>query len=97
MKGDLLHTLWDCPKLTPHWRLVFQLLFDVTKVTIDRQPSLALLSLNVDHFPNPSRIIIIHILLAARLSITRKWKDPDPPNLHDVIHTTLRILHIKRH
>lgn len=31
---------------------------------------------------------MLHILLAARLNITRKLKNPDPPTLTDVVHTT---------
>lgn len=88
IKGDLLHTFWDCPKLTQYWSSIFQLLSEVTHLTIRGRPSLALLSLDIEQYPNPMRIIITHILLAARLSISRKWKDPDPPTLKDVVHTT---------
>lgn len=46
-KSDLLQTFWNCPKLTLYWKAVFQLIYDVTNLTIEEKPSLAFLSLDI--------------------------------------------------
>lgn len=51
-------------------------------------PGLALLSLGIDALLYETQHTIIHIFLAARLSITRKWKTPFPPILTEVLDLT---------
>lgn len=87
-KGDILHIFWNCPKLTNYWNSLFRLLSDITQITIPMRPSLALLSLDIDQYPIPIRNVMIHFLLSARLNVTRKWRDPEPPTIREVVQTT---------
>lgn len=60
----------------------------MTKTQVPLDPALALLSLGIDNFPASLRSTITHLLLAARLSIKRKWKDSRPPSVIEVIDLT---------
>ena len=85
-KGDILNILWSCLKLTTYWAKMFTIISDLTQVTPD--PALALLSLGIDKFPANLWRSITLLFLAARLSITRKWKDSNPPSPNDAIDLT---------
>ena len=85
VRGDIFHILWSCPKLTVYWAGIFNIISDLTQTRVAPDPALAILSLGIDRFSFNLRRTITHLLLAARLSITRKWKDPDPPSPDDAI------------
>lgn len=80
-KGDLLHTLWGCKKLPAYWSSIFALIFTNAQTSISPSPDLALLNLGMESLPLYLRHTTTHILLAARLCITRIWKSCTPPSL----------------
>lgn len=87
-KGDMIHILWSCPKLITYWTKIFNIISDLTQTQVPLDPALALLSLGIYKFPPNLRSTITHLLLAARLSITRKWKDYSPLTASDAIDLT---------
>lgn len=49
---------------------------------------MSVLSKGIDYIPAASRVKITYILLSARLSIMRHWKDLKPPSVKEVVETT---------
>lgn len=86
--GTLYHTLWSCRVITQYWKAVFHLLKQILKIHINVSPDLALLSLNIETIPTESRTIATHILLSAKLVLTRHWKKQTAPIIQEVISTT---------
>ena len=86
--GDLLHILWNCPKLRLYWDNVFHVVSEVVHARTERDPALALLSLGIELLRKDKQHVVVNLLLAARLSITRKWKHLIPPTIAEVIDLT---------
>lgn len=78
--GDILHILWECPVLQTYWQQIFRIISMVTHTRISPSPELALLNLTVETFAPSVRNSVTHILLAARLNITRHWKKTQLPS-----------------
>lgn len=87
-KGTLLHVLWSCPRIKRYWTLVFQTIEQITGFKATYCPGMALLSLEIVLIPAPLRNIVSHLLITARLTIVRHWKEVDPPPIAE----TLRII-----
>lgn len=83
--GNLLHFLWGCNKILKFWVEVFGLIRKVTKTPTVPSPELALLNIGIENFPPHLRYATTHILLAARLTITRHWKFADLILVDEVI------------
>lgn len=83
--GNIYHIFWSCKSLMGFWRKVFELLSTVTGVLSPTDPALALLLLGIENIPLDIRTVFVHILIAARSTIARKWKQPDPPSHLEVI------------
>lgn len=64
-----------------YWKTIFQVLSDIAKQSTPPTPELAILNLNIESVPQPFRHVTTHILLAARLSITRLWKTDRTPSV----------------
>lgn len=58
---------------------------EVTGVLLSPNPALPVLSLDIKKVPSPFRTVVKHILLAARLMITRHWKLQMAPNPSEAI------------
>lgn len=77
--------LWDCPKLRSFWGAVFHLISKTTGFIKSGNVEMAILSIHVDLYPSNLRSMVIQILMAARLIVTRKWKTVTSPNISEVI------------
>lgn len=82
--GTLLHMIWECPNLRSFWRAIFKLISKITGFIRKGEAELAILSIHIDQYPPALRPIVIQILMAARLTITSKWKSNSSPNISDV-------------
>lgn len=51
------------------WMKVADLISKITKISVNLTPALALLNIDMEEFPPMYQCLIIHILLAARLTI----------------------------
>lgn len=80
--------LWSCKYLSKFWSLIFRLLLNITGILLPLLPGLAILNIDVEDIPPPLRHVVIHILLAARLSIVRYWKSNLSPNSSETIRRT---------
>lgn len=86
-KGTIFHILWGCKFVRSSWNSVFSLIAKITGIILTPKPALALLNLGINNnIPVKYRCITIHILIAACLSITSKWKTDNIPSINDVIH-----------
>lgn len=47
---------------------------------------MATLNLQISKFPTQFRTIVTHILIAARLTITKRWKTTCAPEIAEVVH-----------
>lgn len=83
-RGTLLHILWSCPKVTQRWKKVESIIQDILHSSVTITPHLAILNLTIEDFPLQQRTVITHILLAAKLLITRNWKSDNIPSLMEV-------------
>lgn len=75
---SLFHILWSYPMLQSFWTGIFSLISDIAKDPFPLSPGLALLNLSIESIPLPLRTEVTHVLLAARLLITRMWKSTTP-------------------
>lgn len=76
--GSLYHNLLQCNVVSTLWSEVFQLLSEVTGISIDLSPERALLSIGIESIPPGLQYITTHILLSTRLAIAHHWETPDP-------------------
>lgn len=83
--GSLLHMWWSCPLLSNFWSQIADLIIELTGYHISLSPELAILDINLVDIPLCFRTIIHHILLAARISIARIWKQPTAPSISEII------------
>lgn len=70
---------WQCPLLTRFWIRIFNLINSVTGVNIHRSPEAALFHKLSDETPKKSVKLITYILLAARITIARHWRQSAIP------------------
>lgn len=82
--GTLLHIMWECPVIQQFWDDVFLKIRQITSLNLHKSPDMALLSLGIEKIPKQTRNLVTHILLAARLTITRKWKQSSTPDALEV-------------
>lgn len=68
--GTIEHILWFCRSICPFWRQIFFLISSISYTLFTPNPLLALLHLGIEKFPPSSRVVVIHLLLAAKLNIT---------------------------
>lgn len=85
--GTLLHMLWGCPKLGSYWTDVYSLISRTLRIPTPLTPALAICSLGIEAIPHHLRTVLLHILLAARLTILRHWKDHTPPTIAETLNT----------
>lgn len=85
--GTLFHLLWSCPNITQYWKQIYNLILQVLKNNLEPSPGMAILSLEMDLAPHHMRTLLSHILLAARLSLVRHWKDIKIPEISKVTQT----------
>lgn len=83
--GTLPHILWLCPCIKNYWTDIFNLIGQVTGIKLGPSQGMALLLLGIDLIPTRMRTIVSHILLAARLTLVRHWRDRTPPGLAETL------------
>ncbi len=79
--ANLIHMLWECPKLFEYWTKILKTLKDAFNIDIDTDPLLAIFGLTVD--VNISVMVqkaLAFTTLLARCLILLKWKHVSPPS-----------------
>uniref|UniRef100_A0A8C5Q9V7 Reverse transcriptase zinc-binding domain-containing protein n=1 Tax=Leptobrachium leishanense TaxID=445787 RepID=A0A8C5Q9V7_9ANUR len=78
--GTYLHIWWTCEKITPFWRLVAEVVMEVTGLDLPFAPAVYLLL----HLPGTQRTlrnsVALHLLLAARRLIPAHWRSLEVPS-----------------
>lgn len=77
--GTIVHLLWFWKSPSSFWRQIFSLISAISQVPTTPSPSLALLHLGIEKLPTSSSVVVIHLLHAAKLNITRLWKTSEHP------------------
>lgn len=70
-RGTPKHIWWECPVILSLWTQVQNLFDDLIGIKISLTPQLALFNIWLDRWPLAMHAILIHILIATRLSIAR--------------------------
>ena len=83
--GNLLHTLWSCKTLKSFWNSISSFIANLTGNLTKLTPTNALLGIDLDKYPTLYRTIVLHILIASRITVASLWKSADAPNLPMVI------------
>lgn len=83
--GTLTHMLRSCLSLRGFWASVNRLVADITGILNKLKAEQALLGIGLDWYPPSCRVIVQHILFAARLAIAHRWKDTSVPSKQEVI------------
>lgn len=83
--GTFLHIWWECQSIYDLWRKLGKFLSNLCGYPVILDPSLALLSINIDKFEYTHRTLIIHSMLAFKLMIARNWKSDKVPSLLEII------------
>lgn len=78
----------DVSQTPPILLKIFDIISDIALQRVPLNPALAILSLGIDYFPPTLQHSIVHLLLATRLTITRHWKDKNPPTVAQAIDLT---------
>lgn len=65
--------------------MVTNLLNELTGIPTTLSPELAVLDIDLIDIPSNFKILIHHILFAARLAIAQNWKTPHTPSLVELI------------
>lgn len=76
LMGTLAHIWWGCPRIRCFWRKFFNLIRRVTGCEITRSPEVALLNSHIPKISKYNRKCIHVILLGAKLTIAKAWKQP---------------------
>lgn len=76
--GTIFYILWECPQIYHFWKSIFCIISEVVGYSIPPSPTPAILNLNIEKIPHLLWKVVTHILLAARLSVTRLWKASAP-------------------
>lgn len=84
-KGTLRHIWWDCPNIHQYWKEVSDLISQLCKIPLPLSPLDLLLGLNIPNWPKNIRVLVTHILIAARLALTKKWKASQAPSGSELI------------
>lgn len=69
--GSMVHIWWECHRIHSFWNKIFNLISKVTKCTVPRSPSVALLNVHMPQISKCKQQLIHFILLGAKLTIAR--------------------------
>lgn len=83
--GTIAHVLWFCKSLSSFWNQIFTLLSTITGIHSSPTPEAALLHIGIEKYPVHCRSVVIHLLHAAKLNITRLWKTCESPSISNTI------------
>lgn len=72
----MAHIWWECPKIRPFWKRMFNLILKVTDHQVPRTPAVALLNAPIPKTHKFTRNLIHFILLGAKLTIAKALKQP---------------------
>lgn len=82
--ADLLHMLWNCPKLAKYWREVVNTINDTFKTYIHKDPKTCLLGyLDEELMPHEILIPVSRLLFLARKLIALRWIYPSAPSFEE--------------
>lgn len=76
LTGSMAHIWWECPRIRSFWNKMFALIQKVTNYQIPRTPAIALLNANLPKTPKTTCKLIHFMLLGAKLTIAKAWKQP---------------------
>ena len=74
--GSMAHIWWECPKIRRYWNKICNLIYKVSGLQISRSPEVALLNIHDPKIPKISRSLIHFILLGAKSTLAKAWKQP---------------------
>lgn len=83
--GHIFHYWWECPSIAIFWMDISTLIQEVTNLSVEVTPQIAPFGLGLSDLPPKFHLIITHILIVARLSIARLWKQPCAQSLSNTI------------
>lgn len=76
LRGDMLHSWWECPKIRGFWNKMFSLIGKVPSIPVQKSPHIALLNSSVESAHKNMQRLIFFILLGTKLTIAKSWKKP---------------------
>lgn len=74
--GSMIHIWWECPKIRGLWNKIFHIIRKITNIPIPKTPQYALLNFFNPDIPKLAQNLIRFILLGAKITIARVWKQP---------------------
>uniref|UniRef100_A0A8C5QKB6 Reverse transcriptase domain-containing protein n=1 Tax=Leptobrachium leishanense TaxID=445787 RepID=A0A8C5QKB6_9ANUR len=81
--GTYLHIWWSCTKITPYWRMIGELVTEITDLILPFTPEVYLLL----HLPGSQTAlrnsVALHLVLAARRLIPARWRSSAIPSIRD--------------
>lgn len=78
--ASFIHIWWFCPLVLKFWNYVFTFLSSVSQLSIDCNPTTALILLHHDLLVSMQTSFIVHGIIAARRTIAPAWKQPTSPD-----------------
>lgn len=84
-QGTLAHILWYYKSLRSYWWQIFTLISAISGHQTITNPALALQHIGIENLPRNTKSVIIHLLLAAKLNITRLWRTPSQPTMANMV------------
>ena len=81
LKGDLIHTFWNCQKLNHYWKFIFEQLSKILQKGLTPDPRIAILGdvTMLSGFDTFEKKLILLAMAAAKKCILYHWKAECPP------------------
>lgn len=76
---------WSCSLIPFFWSEVSDIIVELTNYSLTLSPELEILDISLDNIPYHFRTIIHLVLLAARTTIAKHWKQPVSTPLAELI------------
>lgn len=75
LSGTMAHIWWECPRIHSFWKKMFNLIDRLAGCQIPRTTMVSL-NAQIPKISTPTRRLILFILLGAKFSVAKAWKQP---------------------
>lgn len=94
-EGTHTHIWWTCPLVQRFWATAFQMASTLHQVTLEPNPTIALLNLIPQDYTKAQRCLLLHLFTAAKQTIAKAWKTPALNTIEMQNRVTQAMIHSK--
>ena len=78
-EGTLLHIFWNCERVKDFWKMISEVIEEITEMSLGEDPATYLLldiPISIEKY---KKSLVRHLLVTARACIPALWKSTCPP------------------